>query len=378
MKKRKLKKKPIIILVLSILVLGIIFILIGNINNNKGDDKKVETKTDDKKEEIKVEEKPEKRISLAMVGDVLVHETVYLDADLGNGNYDFSHMFTNIEPMIKDYDLKYMNQESTIGGKNLGISAYPSFNSPDEIGDNLVDIGFNMVSLANNHSLDRGANALLYSNNYWKSKNVITAGAYSSQEERDTVTIYEKNGIKYAFLSYTTSSNAAIPNNYYINYYSDALAKQDIEKAADADVIIVAMHWGTEYTNSETQSQVRIAEYLSSLGVDLIIGTHPHVVEPITYIGDTLVIYSLGNFISNQLVLGVNQGTGMIVFVDIVLDEENNVKFENLDYELLLSYSDNSTNFKVIPYSMLTNNELLNYEDYKANYESVVERYMEI
>lgn len=376
MKKRRLKKMPIIVLCLSvILIIGIIFLLINKPSSKKEEPKK-EEKVPSQNEVVK--EDLEKRISLVMVGDILIHESVYKDAYLGDDMYDFNHMFTYIKPMIKDYDLKYMNQESTIGGKNLGITAYPSFNAPDEIGDNLVDLGFNMVSLANNHSLDRGSQALLYSNNYWKSKNVVTAGAYSTQEERDTVVIHEKNGIKYAFLSYTTSSNAYLPNGYYVNYYSDELAKKDIEAASDADIIIVAMHWGTEYTNSETQSQTRIAEYLSSLGVDIIIGTHPHVVQPITYINNTLVIYSLGNFISNQLVLGVNQGTGMMVFVDIVMDKDGNISFENLDYELLLSYSEDSTNFKVIPYSNLTDELLTGYQDYQANYENIVERYMEI
>ena len=316
-----------------------------------------------------------------MVGDVLIHQAVLNDASLGNGNYDFSHMFTYVPELIDGYDINYFNQESIIGGKSLGISAYPSFNSPDEIGDTLVDLGFNMVSLANNHTTDRGQSAIDYTIDYWKSKNIIMAGSYASLDEQNEVKIYEKNGIKFAYFSYTTVTNAKASTSYALNMYSNEKALEDVKKAQDAgaDAIIVAMHWGEEYTNEETYSQQVIAEYLAGIGVNLIIGTHPHVVEPIKYIGNTLVIYSLGNFISNQLVLGVNQGTGLFVGVDMVKKDDGSIIFENLNYELLLQYSDdNNANFSVIPYSKLNNDLLTNYETYKQKYENVVERYMEI
>ena len=389
-KKRKIKKGPIIILAIIFIALIVVsFKLFSKSDTDRKTDKndnkteeKNKPKTPDKKEN------KDKRMSIFMVGDVLINQAVLNDADPdGDGNYEFRSMFSYIEPMLKKYDLRYCNQESTIGGKNLGISAYPGFNSPDEIGDTLVDMGFNMVSLANNHTLDRGTAAVNYSNNYWKKKNIITAGTYASEEERNEITIHEKNGIKFAFLSYTTISNANVPNNYVLNMYSNERASADIAKAKElgAEVIIVAMHWGTEYTNEETNSQKQNAEYLSNLGVNLIIGAHPHVVEPITYINDTLVIYSLGNFISNQLFLDYDAGTGMYVTTDIVVHEDGKVTFENLDYELLLSYmenntsvADNSRNFKVIPYSKLNDDLLPNYKAVQAELEGYVERYMEI
>ena len=385
-KKRRLKKGPII--VFFILVIAILAIIIINpFSNKKKDDKKSNNNTNSQQPNNNVVESKDKKMSIFMVGDVLIHKSVLLDAELDDGSYDFTDMFTYISPMLKNYDLRYCNQESTIGGKNLGISAYPGFNSPDEIGDNLVEMGFNMVSLANNHSLDKGSQAVSYSNSFWKSKNIIIAGTYDSMAERDTIEIHEKNGIKFAFLSYTTISNAGVPNDYILNMYSNERASADVNKAKElgAEVIIVAMHWGTEYTNEETYSQQQIAEYLSNLGVNLIIGAHPHVVEPITYINDTLVIYSLGNFISNQLFLDEDAGTGMYVTTDIVVHEDGKVTFENLDYELILSYADNNTsvadnsrNFKVIPYSKLTDELLPNYKAIQAELEGYVERYMEI
>ena len=382
-KKRRLKKSAKILFAsIGIILVGLVIFLALNNSNSKKDKK--ETTKEENKEPVIVEPeqiKPSNRIRLAMVGDVLIHEAVYRDADLGNGNYDFSHMFTYIPDLIDGYDLKYFNQESIIGGKNLGISAYPSFNSPDEIGDTLVNLGFNMVSLANNHTADRGQAAIDYTINYWKSKDIIMAGSYASEAERNEVKVYEMNGIKFAFFSYTTVTNVNASTSYALNMYSNEKAKMDIENArnAGAEAIIVAMHWGEEYTNEELYSQQVIAEYLASLGVNVIIGAHPHVVEPITYIGNTLVIYSLGNFISNQLVLGINPGTGLFVGVDIVKNDDGTISFENLNYELLLQYSDeNDANFSVIPYSKLNDSILNNYEVYKAKYEAVVERYMEI
>ena len=362
-------KKGIIVL-LVLVIIGISTAIILN---------KKPKKEEPKKEEPVVVEDKTKKMSLIAVGDVLIHESVYLDAKKDDGTYDFHRMFTDISPIIKKYDLRYCNMESTIGGSALGISGYPSFNSPDEIGDELVEIGFNLISLANNHALDRGEDAVLYSNAFWKNKDVITAGAYSSYEEQSDIKIHEKNGIKYAFLSYTTSSNSKVYKSYLINMYSDELVKKDVESIKDkVDVIIVAMHWGSEYTKDPTYEETRIAEYLSSLGVNLVIGAHPHVVQPVRYVGDTLVIYSLGNFISNQLSISgnyaydTNPGIGLMVGMDIVIDEDGKVKFENIYKELILAYAEHSTNFKVIPFSNLTDELFYNYKSIEETYMNIV------
>ena len=370
MKKIKIKKSVYVIF-LIIIVLGVSSVILLKNQNEKNVEKSKETENETTNKVVE-EEPKEKRMSLIAVGDILIHESVYKDAyNKETDSYDFHYMFTDIEPIIKQYDLKFCNQESAIGGKTLGISGYPSFNSPDEIGDELVNLGFNLISLANNHTLDRGEDAALYSNSYWKSKGVITAGSYSSMEERNQVNVYEQNGIKYAFLAYTVSSNAKVRKDYLLNIYSADKAKSDIDAIKDqVDVIIVSMHWGREDTNTPTESQKQIAEYLSSLGVNIVIGHHPHVVQPVEYVNNTLVIYSLGNFISNQLSIRLNNGIGLMYGTDIVVDD-NGVRFENEYKELVLAYAEKSTNFKVIPFSKL-NNELLN------NYESIKEQYMNI
>ena len=365
MKRRRLKKGPIVFLFLIIILIGgyIIF-------TDKSKDIKLET------EEKVIEVKDTKKsMSLVMVGDALIHDSIYKDAYVGDNNYDFMDMFTDIGEIIKDYDLRYYNQETIIGGKDLGLSNYPLFNSPDEIGSDLVKTGFNMVSLANNHSLDKGERGLNYSIQFWNSMDVITAGSYASFEDRDNPKIYETNGIKYAFLSYTIGTNGIkVPEGkeYLVNVYSDELVKQNIEKVKDSvDLIIVAMHWGNEYSHQPNSEQRRIAKYLSELGVNIIIGSHAHVIQPIDYVGDTLVIYSLGNFISSQRSLGLNKIIGLLVGVTINV-EDGNVSFDNLKSELLFTYDENYKNFKIIPFSKLDNSILNNYEQIEEEYMNIV------
>ena len=375
-KKRKIKKGNVCLLFIFIALIVCTIVYVSYLNDSKTKATNNSNVKEDKKEVV--EQPKEKRMSLVAVGDALIHGAVYMDASIGNGNYDFSKMFTDIEPLIKDYDLKYYNQETIIGGKDIGVSHYPTFNSPDEIGDNLTDIGFNMVSLANNHSMDKGEKAILYSVNYWRNKeNVITSGQSDSFENRNDIKVYEQNGIKFAFISYTYGTNGiTIPSgkDYLVNVYSDEQAKIDIEKVRDkVDVVIVAMHWGVEYTHTPTEEQKRQAKYLSSLGVDLIIGAHPHVIMPVGYVDDTLVIYSLGNFISGQSPLGIDKIIGLMVGMDIVVDSNGKVTFENLDYNLLYTYcTSNYKNYKVIPFKNLTDDILSNHDSLEQEYMNIV------
>ena len=240
----------------------------------------------------------------------------------------------------------------------------------------MVDLGFNLVSLANNHSLDKDEKGILNSNEYWKSKNVITAGTYSSWEERNDIKVYEQNGIKYAFLAYTTTTNGlSMPKGkeYLLNVYSEKQAKEDIDKIKDkVDVIIVSMHWGEEYVFDPTEGEKEIAKYLSSLGVNLIIGSHPHVVQPVGYVNDTLVIYSLGNFLSGQRPMGIDKTIGLMVGMDIVVNDSK-VTFENVNKNLIYTYSTTSdTKYKLYAFSQLNDSILPNYKSLEEKYMNIV------
>lgn len=373
MKRRSVKVIVLILTVVLIITMGLIWILI--INNTSSKNK---TKDTNKKKVIKKEHRKEYKASLIMVGDALIHSNIYLDAKNEDGSYDFKPMLEYTKPIIEQYDLKYYNQETILGGKDLGLSSYPRFNSPTEVGDAFIDSGFNLVSLATNHTMDKGEEGVLRSLNYWNSKeNIVKAGQYSSFDDRGQERIYDINGIKYAFFSYTTWTNGLetpTGKEYLNNVYSNEKAQEDIEKVkGKVDVILVAMHWGTEYSLGVDEKQTEIANYLSSLGVDIIIGSHPHVVEPVERIGKTLVIYSLGNYISDQI--GIERLTGLMLGVDITKIEENDtaeISVNNIRADLVYTYSKYGRGFKLYPYSKLNNIILPNYKEYYEKYKSVV------
>lgn len=324
-----------------------------------------------------------KQLSMVAVGDALIHGAVYVDANTyqvgsdGYYQYDFTKMFTHIKDLIAPFDLKFYNQETVIGGKKLGLSHYPRFNSPDEIGLDLIKTGFNVVNLASNHTLDKGEPGAAYSAQFWENQDGIYAvGSYTSQEKRDLVRVEEKNGIKYSILSYTYGANGLpVPTGkeYLINLYSEEQVKKDIENVRDqVDLLIVSMHWGTEYVNEPNELQRQQANFLASLGVDVIIGHHPHVIQPIEFINNTLVIYSLGNFISAQD--SINKRIGMMAsftFQKTTLDGKTiDRKVTNVQADLLWThYSSDYANFEVLPFHLVTEKHLKNattvYEQYK-------------
>ena len=381
--KLKLELSKIIFILIGVILLSVgISLLVFVLNNDEEiPDDEIIAK-DEEVEEIY-------ELSLVMVGDMLVHDSLYKEANK-NANYngyDFKPMLTYIKDIVKDYDLAYYNQETILGGTSIGLSSYPAFNSPYEVGDAMIDAGFNIVSLATNHTLDRGITAIENSHNYWKDKDVYVTGSYSSMDERNNIEIKEKNNITYAVLNYTYGTNGIKrPNGYesYVNIWDMSnkesyenykeQVQEDINSIRDkVDVLMVAMHWGTEYKFDTTWYQEDAAQFLSDLEVDIIIGTHPHVVEPITWIDDTLVIYSLGNFLSAHEVVNMANRIGLMSMIDIkkeVDGEEITITLENLDNELIYTYHNNYKDFKVIPFSNSDINNYLNnassiYNEYK-------------
>jgi len=373
-------KRKKIILILIILIIGIwlgLYFL----------DHKFEIKSEKKDLPGTINKEITTKISLVMVGDGLIHSSVYNDA-YTDGVYDFKSQIELIKPIVQNYDLAFYNQETILGGTEIGLSDYPTFNSPWEFGDAMIDAGFNIVNLASNHTMDRGETAVLKSCEYWKDKDVLTAGSYCSKEEAEKIIIKEKNGIKYTMLAYTYGTNGiSVPSGkeYLVNLYSDEKVKADIEKVRDkVDLLLVSMHWGTEYMSEPTEEQKREAEYLSKLGVDIIIGTHPHVIEPVTYIDNTLVIYSLGNFISAQSTNNdYNTMVELMTSVDITKTtkgKKSNIKLENLNNELLYNYYKKDSkwyDFKVIPFSQMNENYNSDYKRLYDKYGKIVKMYDE-
>ena len=374
MKEKKVKILKIFLITILVLVgISSLVVIIFPFEDKKLDksSKKDEDPVVEEEEDI-VEVDPIENYSLSLImgGDALIHSAVYGDAKVGN-KYDFRGMLSNIKPIISQYDLAYYNQETILGGTEIGLSHYPRFNSPYEVGDAFIDAGFNVVSLANNHTLDRGSKAIINSRNYWNNKDVMVNGSARSLEERNNIDIREKNGITYALLSYTTTTNGLTrTNDYYVNWYDKETVKKDILAVRDkVDFLMVAMHWGTEYNTGVTAKQKEIATYLASLDVDLVIGTHPHVIEPAQYIGDTFVIYSLGNIISAQKTDEQLSGLLMSVTINKVVDTSTDTTTVTVDdptAQFIYTYSKRASNggrydFKLYPYSMLNKNLFPNY-----------------
>lgn len=288
-----------ILVVLFILYLFIHFIV--GLFSSPEPEKNTGTKQETKKSETTV-------VSFMGVGDNLIHETVYNDALQDDGTYDFSKMYTNFKKDAKESDIAFINQETVLGGESLGLSGYPTFNSPTEIAKNLEKAGFNLANLATNHCLDRGEQGIANELEAFSNTNIVTDGVYTSQEAFNAIPTFKKKGITFSFLAYTYGTNGIAPDyDYNVSYLDDDQIKSDVQKAKEiSDVVIVSAHWGDENTFEPNDLQKHYAQLFADCGVDVVIGTHPHTIQPVKWIkgnsgNKMLCVYSLGNFIGGML-----------------------------------------------------------------------------
>ena len=245
-------------------------------------------------------------ISICMVGDLLIHLPILDYAKTEGYNFDF--IFENMEKYIKEYDIKIINEEVLIAGTNFSIKGYPKFNSPLELADSVAKAGFNVILKSTNHVNDLGEEARLFDLNNWKKfPNIKVTGSYQNEEESQKITYFEIKGIKIALLNYCYGSNRLLRNSYTINKINYDKIKNDINKSKSegADIIIVMPHWGKEYSLKTNTYQNKWSKIFFELGVDIVIGTHPHVIQPVEIIEDKdknrkmYIFYSLGNFINS-------------------------------------------------------------------------------
>ena len=247
---------------------------------------------------------------LLAVGDNLIHDTLYIQRKTDSG-YDFKPLYTHVADRIAAADLAFINQE-TMMTPDLPPSSYPMFNTPTEMAGDLRDIGFDLLSLANNHMLDKGSAGLLKTQALIAStQGLSSAGGYPTAEAQQQTTILERNGIRFAFVSFTQHTNG-LPrpaDQPYLLIYtdeSDTMRTQIEQARAAADVVVVSVHWGEENTHQTTDYQQNKAQEIADLGADVILGTHPHVLQPVELLSakdgrQVPVIYSLGNFVSGQV-----------------------------------------------------------------------------
>ncbi|KON88606.1 capsular biosynthesis protein [Sporosarcina globispora] len=298
------------------------------------------------------------KVTLGAIGDILIHDRVYNDAKTKTG-YDFKPMFEHAKTLLRTPDLLLANQETILGGPEIGISSYPMFNSPQEVGDALIEAGVDIVSTANNHSLDKGEKGLKTSLDYLDQIGLPHVGTSRTPSEQQNLKILNKNGIKVAYLSYTYGTNGIpVPagKDYLVNLIERTAMQEEIIRAKEeADVIVMSMHWGNEYQLQPTEEQKELAETLANDGVDIIFGHHPHVLQPMEWIDrkdgrKSLVVYSLGNFLSGQV--RDYKDIGGIATVEITkYINQNGVDIELSNPGFIPTYVSNEQlrNYRVVP-----------------------------
>ncbi|NMD70471.1 CapA family protein [Bacillus sp. DNRA2] len=298
--------------------------------------------------------------TIGAIGDILIHDWVYQDAAI-DSTYDFKPMLANIKPFMTKPDFLMANQETILGGVAMGLSSYPTFNSPQEVGDAFIDAGVDFVSTANNHSLDKGEKGILTEIDYFNRVGLPYVGVFKDREDQQTLRIMNINGIKTAILSYTYGTNGIpIPNgkDYLVNIIDKDKIKAEIKRAKQqADIVVMSIHWGIEYQRIPSAVQKDLAQFLVNEGANIIIGHHPHVLQPMEWLTDSngrkaFVIYSLGNFLSGQMHDYKDIG-GMVT-----LDVRKTVSSDGVNIELsnptfLPTYVSNQKlqNYRVVPLS---------------------------
>ena len=301
-------------------------------------------------------EPTESKVSFLAVGDNIIYNGQIREAktnagDIPDVEYDFSPMYENVADIVASYDLAFVNQETPMAGKEFGYDHYPSFNSPQALGDDLIELGFDIFNIATNHMLDRGEDGLAGTIAYFSDKDVMMVGGYEDEDDFYDIRIVEKNGIKIAVVGLTYGVNGKNHSaDTYIPYIyekdltrykgadpvdSDRIVKW-VDKAEEAaDVVIVSMHWGAEYNQKPTAEQKRLAQLIADSGADVILGHHTHCIQPIEWIegkdgNQTLCFYSLGNFTS-ETDETVSLVGGLASF-DIILHEKDGVRIENVQF----------------------------------------------
>lgn len=312
------------------------------------------------------------KVSFVAVGDDLIHKRVYETAaeHAENGEaYNFHYCYQNVADTIADADLAFINQETVICGGEYEISGSNlNFCSPDELGDELIDLGFDIINMANNHVLDKGSDGMRACLDYWDRQvsahpGLLVLGAYRDAADRDDYRITEVNGIKVGVLGYTEHTNGySLPadSEMEIPYTSDRelMQRQIGELKEQADCVVVSAHWGVEDTHVVTDAVKSLAQDLIDWGADVIIGTGPHTLQTMEYLTrpdgtQGFVYYSLGNFISGQTD-SFNMVGGMAEFDIVRKDGVVTIEAPGL-MPVITQYDDgNLSNVRVYPYNMYT------------------------
>lgn len=359
------KKDKYFIIFLLILTVFLSFTIIFYHFKNRNESQNISTanvNSNNNSELVNSENQKEKvntTFTMTAIGDVMCHNTQYWDAyNQETDTYDFSYVFENISHYIQASDISIGNLETSFAGKERGYSNYPTFNSPDALAYNLKDIGLDIISTAGNHCLDMGFSGLSRTIDVLDDAGLAHLGTYKTQEERDQVFITDVKGVKIAFINYTYGTNGIpVPSDkeFCVNLIDKDLIKKDIESAQsqDVDMIVACMHWGTEYRTTANPEQEELADFLFQNGVDVILGNHPHVLEPMEKRTITLedgttkdgfVIYACGNFICDQN--AENTRNSIILNLTITKHSDGKITIDKANYVPIYMYKGASSKLK--------------------------------
>ena len=317
MKRSKKRNKKLLLILFIILLIFIIFIF-----NKYNKNAKTNTNTENNSTETTLLNKNTKQdiaepitFTLTSLGDTLCHNTQYWDAyNSKTDEYDFSYVYEDIKNYTLSSDITIGSLETTFAGKEKGYSNYPTFNTPDSLATALKDIGVDVVSLAGNHALDYGYSGLCRTIDVFNNIGLSHLGTYKTAEDQEKILIKDVNGVKIAFINYTYGTNGIpLPSGkeFCVNLIDKDFIKKQINQAKEqnVDMIVACMHWGTEYRITANSEQKDLANFLFENGVDVILGNHPHVLEPMEKktitlqdgtTKDVFVVYALGNFTADQ------------------------------------------------------------------------------
>ncbi|WP_066062625.1 CapA family protein [Neobacillus soli] len=356
--KKKVIMPSILIIIVCIVLASVILIQQQQSANNGKSDNVYSTKNHKQRPSLNVNRQMTEKITIGAIGDILIHDVVYQDAFNGT-KYTFEPMLENVKTLLEKPDLLTANQESMLGGLELGLSGYPTFNSPHEVADALVHAGVDIVSTANNHTLDKGEKGIKSEASYLDHIGLPHVGSFLNGKDRQQLRILNKNGIKIAFLSYTYGTNGIpVPNgkDFLVNLIDRESMKDEIHRAKkEADVVVMSIHWGIEYQRIPTTEQKDLASFLANEGADIIFGSHPHVLQPMEWINTadgrkTFVIYSLGNFISAQY--NDYKDIGGMATIDItkhLSEKGNSIEFSNPVFYPTYVTNHKYHQFRVVP-----------------------------
>lgn len=339
-------------------------------------------------------------VSISVVGDLMCHLAQFNYARVGKDSFDFVQVYRYVSQFLSEADVTFGNLETVTAGKSKGYSGYPLFNSPDEYIEALKATGFDMLTTSNNHCMDKGENGLSRTIDVLTNNGINYNGTFKSKSDRDSIRIYTKNDIKIAFLAYTYGTNGIpVPAKkmYLVNVIDLKQIEKDIlsAKSIDCDVIIVHYHFGDEYEQEPNKYQREIVKKTIEFGADIIIGGHPHTIQPVDYffseksnLDSVFVAYSLGNFFSNQRQRYTDAG----LILNLVIEKNirsNKVQLKHVNYIPTWVYKGNTGNkneFVIFPSEYFSDSTItfLNSKDRKVmeqaynDTKKIISKYSEI